>query len=143
MRIAVGADHGGFDLKEEIKSHLESNGYEVVDLGCFDKNPVEYPDVALTVANKVVSKEFDLGILFCGTGIGISIAANKVRGIRAALLTDCFSARMAREHNDANIITLGGRTCGVMLAKEIVDSFLKAEFQGGIHSPRVKTLTEL
>lgn len=142
--IAIGCDHGGFELKELIRQRLEKAGCVLEDFGGYTAEPVEYPEVALRLANAVVQDtRFEFGILVCGTGIGMSIAANKVHGIRAALCCDCFSARMAREHNNANIIALGGRTLGPELAWEIVQSFRAASFQHGIHAPRVETLTAL
>lgn len=142
--IALGCDHGGYELKEYIKDMLAGEGYQTEDFGCMTPDPVEYPEVALRIAKAVAdSGRFKVGILFCGTGIGVSIAANKVHGIRAALCTDCYSARMAKEHNDANIITLGGRTMGKALAWEVVRTYLNAQFQGGIHQQRVEILTRL
>ena len=143
MRIGIGSDHAGFDLKEEIKGLLEELGHEYEDVGCFDKGSVDYPDIAYTVAKGVMSGEYDLGILICGTGIGMSIVANKVKGIRAALCLDPFTARKAREHNDANILVLAGRVLGGGLAKEMVREWLKATFQGGRHARRLKKIEEI
>jgi ribose 5-phosphate isomerase B len=137
MKIALGSDHGGFNLKQEVKKHLDELGIEYKDFGCSDCSAVDYPDIALPAAEAVVSGEFDRGILICGTGIGISISANKVPGIRAAVCTDTFSARMSRLHNDANILAMGGRVIGIGLALDILDEFLKGEFQGGRHAIRV------
>ena len=137
MRIGIGSDHAGFDLKEEIKGLLEELGHEYEDVGCFDKGSVDYPDIAYTVAKGVMSGEYDLGILICGTGVGMSIVANKVKGIRAALCLDPFTARKAREHNDANVLCLGGWLLGSRLAREVARAFLEAEFQGGRHERRV------
>lgn len=113
-KIAMGCDHGGFELKEILRQRLQDEGYEVQDFGCYTPAPVEYPEIAFKVAGEVAARpqEYEFGILCCGTGIGVSIAANKVKGVRAALCADCFSARMAKEHNNANIITFGGRTTG-------------------------------
>ncbi len=141
--IAIGCDHGGFALKEEMKNRLLQKGYEIKDFGCYTQDPVEYPDVAKQVSAEVAKGGYEFGILFCGTGIGMSIIANKHKGIRAALCCDCYSARMAKEHNNANIITLGGRTLGTELAFEIIQSFANAEFQGGIHAPRVEVMNSL
>lgn len=141
--IAIGSDHGGFELKEIIKQRLLAAGKAPRDFGCPSKEMVEYPDIALAVAGAVAAGECEFGIVICGTGIGVSIAANKVKGVRAALLCDCFSARMAKEHNDANVIALGGRTLGAELAWEIVRAYMTAEFAEGIHRPRVDTLTAL
>ena len=137
MQIVVGSDHGGFALKEELKRRLMEAGYQVADDGCYDMQPVDYPDVAVKVAHHVLDCRDCFGILCCGTGIGISIAANKVPGIRAALLTDVFSARMSKEHNNANIICFGGRTVGIEHAWEMVNAYLKAEHLGGIHAKRI------
>ena len=135
--IAIGSDHGGVVLKEAIKEFLKQNGYEFRDFGTQPGVPMDYPDIAETVANSVVSGECDKGILVCGTGIGVSIAANKVKGIRAAHVTDVFSAKMAKEHNDAHIICLGERITGPGLALEIVRAYLEAEHLGGRHGRRV------
>ncbi len=141
--IAIGCDHGGFELKELICQRLTDEGCEVEDFGSYTLEPVEYPDVALRLAKAITNSGYEFGVLVCGTGIGMSIAANKVRGIRAALCADCFSARMAKEHNNANIIALGARTLGRELAWEIINAFRRAKFQEGIHAPRVQTLTKL
>ena len=126
--IAIGSDHGGFQLKQEIISFLESSNIEYKDYGCYDESSCDYPDFAKKVCNAIVNKECEKGILICGTGIGISITANKVKGIRAALCHDCFSAKATREHNDANVLALGGRIVGQELAKMIVDTFLSTDF---------------
>ena len=141
--IAIGCDHGGFELKNEIIKHLEGNGIEVKDFGCYDTNSVDYPDIAKVVCESVVSGESEKGILVCGTGIGMSIAANKVKGIRAALLSDTFSAKMTAAHNNSNVIALGGRVLGVELAKDIVDAYLSSEFLGGRHQTRVDKIMAL
>jgi len=143
MKIAIGSDHGGFDLKEVIKERLTKDGYEVVDKGIETLQSVDYPDIALTVCKSVIEKECDCGILICGTGIGMSIAANKLDGIRAALCCDTYSARMAKEHNNANIITLGARTIGTELAYEIVKAYLNAQFLGGRHEVRVNKIDKI
>ena len=143
IMIAIGSDHGGFELKQEIAKFLTEQGYEIKDFGIHSSKSVDYPDIAHPVCMSITSGECDRGILVCGTGIGISIAANKVHGIRAALCTDCFSAKMAKEHNNANIITLGGRVTGPGLALEIVEAWLKAEFQGGRHQTRVEKIHNL
>lgn len=143
MRLAIGSDHGGFTLKESIKKHLLERGIEVEDFGIFSEESVDYPDYALRVSEAVADGRFDGGILCCGTGIGMSIAANKVKGIRAAHVTDCFSARYAKEHNNANIICLGGRITGPGLADMIVDQWLDAEFQGGRHSRRIEKISDI
>jgi len=143
MRIAIGSDHGGFDLKGEIIRHLQGKGVEVEDCGTYSTDSCDYADFAEKVTDEVISKKSDYGILVCGTGIGIGIAANKVPGIRAALCSDTFSAHATREHNDANILTLGQRVVGAGLALDIVDIFLNTEFQGGRHAIRVNKITEI
>ena len=143
MKLIIGADHGGFELKKEIIAYLEKKGYELEDTGCYDSNAIDYPDIALKVCKKLLDKEGELGILICGTGIGISISANKIPGIRAALCTDEFSARATRAHNDANVLCLGGRVVGPELAKSICDAFLSGSFQGGRHSIRVGKIAEI
>ncbi len=140
VKIVLASDHAGFDLKERIRRDLEERGEHLFDLGVFDEEPVDYPDLALRAAQGVRSGEFDLAILVCGTGIGVSITANKVQGIRAALCSDCFSARCAREHNDANILALGSRVVGPGLALDIVRTFLKTSFAGGRHQRRVEKI---
>lgn len=140
MKIAIGSDHGGFKLKEEIKSYLAELGYEYHDFGTFSPEAVDYPDFARKVAEAVAKGDYERGILICGTGIGIGIAANKVPGIRAALCHDTFSARASREHNDANILTMGERVIGPGLAKEIVKVWLESEFAGGRHARRVEKI---
>lgn len=144
MKIGFGSDHGGYDLKLKVMKVLsKEEGYELFDYGSFEGERVDYPDYAKKTADAVVNKEVDLGILFCGTGIGISIAANKVKGIRCALLSDCFSAQMAKEHNNANMIALGGRVLGEELAIKIVKSFLNAEFQGERHQKRLDKISKM
>ncbi|ACQ54015.1 ribose 5-phosphate isomerase B [Clostridium botulinum] len=143
MKIALGSDHAGLPLKNEIIKHLEGKGIEIKDFGTYTEESCDYPDYAQKVAEKVVAKEFDFGILVCGTGIGISIAANKVKGVRAALCSDTFSAHACREHNNANILALGQRVVGVGLALDIVDNFLNAKFQGGRHENRINKMMEI
>lgn len=126
--IAVGSDHGGYELKQEIMEHLKERGIEYKDYGCYDSSSCDYPVYARKVTEAIVSGECDKGILICGTGIGISIAANKVKGIRAALCHDTFSAQATREHNNANILAMGARVVGAGLALKIVDTFLDTEF---------------
>lgn len=138
MRVALAADHGGLELKNSIRSWLEKAGYSVEDFGVHTGESVDYPDYAKIVAEKVASGEFDRGILVCGTGIGMSIAANKVPGIRAALVHDVFSARATREHNDSNILCIGQRVVGEGHALAIVEAWLRTEFSGGRHSRRVE-----
>lgn len=126
--IALGCDHGGYELKQEIIKYLEENKVAYKDFGCYDTSSVDYPEYAKKVAHAVADGEAEKGILICGTGIGISIAANKVKGIRAALCHDCFSAQATREHNDANIVAMGARVIGPGLAVKIVDTFLNTPF---------------
>ncbi|AGB20147.1 ribose 5-phosphate isomerase B [Thermoanaerobacterium thermosaccharolyticum] len=141
--IAIGSDHGGYELKKAIKKHLDEKGIEYKDFGTFSEESVDYPDFALKVAEAVASGEFDKGILLCGTGVGISIAANKVPGIRAANVSDAFSARYSKEHNNANVLCMGGRVVGPGLAAILVDEWLNAEFQGGRHQKRLDKITEI
>ena len=129
--IALGCDHGGYELKQEIIKYLEENNLPFKDFGCYDNSSVDYPIYARKVTDAITRGECDKGILICGTGIGISIAANKVKGIRAAVVSDCFSAQATREHNDANIIAFGGRVVGAGLALKIVDTFLDTPFSNG------------
>ena len=139
----MGADHGGYSLKEIIKQHLVEAGHEVLDLGTHDTGSCHYPEYAEKVAYAVVDRDADLGILVCGTGIGMSIAANKVRGIRAAAVSDCFTAQATREHNDANILALGARVTGPGLALKIVDTFLDTPFSGEErHARRISMIEE-
>ena len=128
MKIIVGSDHGGFELKEKIVKFLEEQGYDFHDVGTYSQESCDYNDSASKVAKAVASKEYDRGITFCGTGIGSSIQVNKFKGIRGALVHDLFTAKATREHNDSNILTLGGRIIGDELAKAIVDVWLKTEF---------------
>lgn len=141
--LALGCDHGGYELKQEIMKYLEKNGIAYKDFGCYSEESVDYPTYAHVVAHAVADGECEKGILICGTGIGISIAANKVKGIRAALCTDCFCAQATREHNDANILALGGRVVGPGLAVKIVDTFLNTEFSGDErHMRRINLIEE-
>ena len=143
MQVVLASDHGGFYLKKEIMVFLKQEGIAYHDLGTFSEETVDYPDYALKAAEVIRKGDFEQGILCCGTGIGMVIAANKIPGVRAALCHDCFSARMAREHNDANILTLGQRVIGNGLAIEIVRTWLKAKFQGGRHARRVAKITAM
>jgi ribose 5-phosphate isomerase B len=145
LKVALGSDHGGYQLKEEIKKWLteRKEQYECKDFGTFSADSCDYPDIAKPVAEAVAAGECALGILVCGTGIGVSIVANKIPGIRAALCSDTFSAKASREHNDANILTLGERVIGRGLALEIVEAWLKTPFAGGRHQRRVDKITAL
>jgi len=142
-RIALGADHAGFRVKDDIKQHLQAAGYEVDDVGTWSEASVDYPDYALQVANRVAEGHADIGILTCHTGIGMTITANKVGGIRAALAHDIDTARLAREHNDANILALGARGLTREQAVAIVEAFLAAQFAGGRHQRRIAKITEV
>ncbi len=137
---AIGSDHGGYALKQEIMKHLSERGIAYRDYGTYSEESCDYPDYGEAVGRAVASGECERGIVVCGTGIGISIAANKVRGVRCALCGDCFSAQMAREHNDANVLALGARVLGAGLALKIVDTFLDSSFAGGRHERRVAKL---
>jgi len=141
MDIYLGSDHAGVVLKKKIFDHLESKGINAIDLGVFDEvNKVDYPDVAREVGEKIVENEGTRGILVCGTGIGMSIAANKVKGIRAAVVHDVTTAKMAAQHNNANIIAMGERVVGEQVAKDMVDMWLETPFEGGRHENRVKKI---
>lgn len=141
--IVLAADHGGFQLKEEVKKHLETKGVEVVDVGTFTPDSVDYPDMAKLGCDKILSGECDKGIFFCGTGVGISMAANKVDGIRACCCSDHFSAKYTRLHNDANVLCMGGRVVGAGIACELADLFIETEFEGGRHARRVEKIMAL
>ncbi len=138
MRIAIGSDHAGFSLKEVVRLHLEGLGHDVFDKGVHEKTSVDYPDFADAVTDSVLGGEAELGVLVCGTGIGMSMAANRRQGIRAAVVSDTFSARATRLHNDCNVLCLGERVVGPGLATDLVDAWLGAEFEGGRHLRRVK-----
>lgn len=141
--LAIGSDHGGFELKEAIVKHLENKGVEFKDFGTYDASSVDYPDIASKVCKSILSGESENGILVCGTGIGISIAANKHKGIRAAVCSDEFSAKYTRLHNNANVLCLGGRVVGTGLATELVDIFLNTGFEGGRHRTRLDKITDI
>jgi len=143
MKIVLACDHGGLELKEAVKCHLVKKGYEINDIGVHDTNSVDYPDYGKSAAEIVAKNEADKGIIFCGTGIGISIAANKVKGIRCALCTNEYMARMSRMHNDANMLALGNRVIGQGTALDIVDVWISTEFEGGRHENRVKKLMQI
>jgi ribose 5-phosphate isomerase B len=143
MQIGLACDHGGFELKEELKAFLKSTGVEPIDMGSFNEESVDYPDLGVLVAEKVSRGEVERGILICGTGIGMSIVANKFPGVRAALVNDLYSARCSREHNDANILVIGGRIIGREVAREIVKIWLSTPFAGGRHQRRIDKITAL
>ena len=140
MKIAIGCDHGGYLLKLAVKKHREEKGYEVVDYGCHSTESVDYPVYGEKVGRAVAGGECELGVLICGTGIGISLAANRVKGVRAAVCSEPYSAEMTRRHNNANIIAFGARVVGEGTAMTIVDAFLGAQFEGGRHARRVDML---
>ena len=143
MKIAIASDHGGFELKESLKKHLAEKKIEVIDCGTDSEASCDYPDFAKKACGLVVKGEVTYAVLVCGTGIGMSMAANKIKGIRAALCGDEFSARFTRRHNDANVLTLGARVTGPGLAESILDTFLENEFEGGRHARRVAKVMEL
>ena len=140
MKIGLGSDHGGFKLKEQVKAHLEEQGIECIDYGTNSEASVDYPEYGEKVGRAVVSGECDRGIVICGTGIGISISANKVKGVICALCSDTFSARMTRMHNDSNMLAMGERVVGSGLALDIVDTWINTEFEGGRHQVRVEKM---
>lgn len=143
MKVAIGSDHGGLRLKQEITTLLTEKNIPFHDFGTYSAESVDYPDISREVAQAVAAGEYDRGIIICGTGIGVSIAANKIKGIRAALCHDVFSAQMSREHNDANILTMGERVIGPGLARMITQTWLDGEFAGGRHGCRVGKIAEL
>lgn len=141
--IVMGSDHGAYELKGVLKAYLESQSKEVNDLGVYDATSVDYPDIAEKVCHEVKTGKYEFGILLCGTGIGISIAANKIDGIRCALVLNEYSAAKAKQHNNANVIAMGGRVLGPDLAKSILDAFMNAEFEGGRHQNRIDKIHAL
>lgn len=141
MKIALGCDHGGFELKEAIKKYIEESGAEVVDFGTYTTDSVDYPEYGLKVAEAVAGGQADQGVLICGTGLGMSYVANKVKGIRCACVSDVFSAEMAKAHNNANVLAIGARVVGLGLGLKIVQTFLGTEFEGGRHNRRVDLIT--
>lgn len=143
MKIGIGSDHGGYELKQHIMAYLEKEEIEFIDYGTYSEESVDYPEYGEKVGQAVMAGEVDQGIVICGTGIGISLAANKVKGIRCALCGDMYSARMSREHNNANVLALGGRVLGKDLALEIVNIWLKTDFAGGRHERRVNKINEI
>ena len=143
MKIAVGSDHRGFEAKQQIKAIVTQLGHECVDFGTNDSNPVDYPDPAYLAATAVSKKETDRAILICSTGLGMSIAANKIKGIRAALCHDELSARISRDHNDANVLCISGDQTGEVLLRKIVEVWLKTEFSGGRHQRRVRKIAAI
>lgn len=142
-KLVIGCDHAAFEMKDAVKAHLIEKGYDVVDVGTFSADSCDYPVIAHALCEKITCGERELGILICGTGIGMSLAANKHRGIRAACCSDVFSARLTREHNDANVLCFGARVVGIGTAFDLVDVFTATEFEGGKHARRVNMITEL
>lgn len=143
MKIALGADHGAFELKESIKKHLDEKGIEYVDYGCFSKESVDYPKFAYLAASAVAKNECHFGVICCTTGLGVSMAANKVRGIRAAVCTNEMLAEMTRRHNNANVICMGQNYVTPELANKMVDIFISTEFEGGRHQRRIDLITDI
>ena len=143
MKIGIGNDHSSVEMKQAISEYLTSKGYEIVNFGTDSTQSYPYPDAAVNVANAVVNKEVDCGILICGTGIGIGIAANKVKGIRCATCSEPYSAKLSKMHNNSNILSFGARVVGVELAKMIVDSWFEAEFEGGRHQTRIDMIADI
>ena len=141
--IALAADHGGFELKEAVKAHLDELGLEYIDFGTHSTASVDYPDMALPACDAVVSGQCSKALLFCGTGVGISLAANKVKGVRACVCSEPYSARLSKQHNNSNIIAFGARVIGVETAKMIVDEWVNAKYEGGRHQVRVDMLAEI
>lgn len=141
--VAIVSDHAGFDLKEQVKKHLEDKGIEYKDFGCHDTSSVDYPDMAKLACDAVVDDSCRCALLFCGTGVGMSMAANKIKGIRCCCCSDAFSAEFTRRHNDANALAMGGRVVSYGLACTLVDIFLNTEFEGGRHQRRVDKLNAL
>ncbi len=143
MKIAIGADHGGFELKQRLKDFMVGLGHTITDAGCHSLDSVNYPEIGKKVVQSVLSKEVHRGILICGTGIGMSMMANRYKGIRAALCHDAYTARMSREHNDANVLCMGARVLGLGVAEDLVSIWLDTEFAGGRHACRIAMLEDL
>lgn len=143
MKIGIGSDHGGFELKEILKDYLVEKGHSLVDVGCYSEDSVDYPDIGEDLCREVIEGNIDEAIAICGTGIGISIACNKVKGIRAAHVTDTFSARASKNHNNANVLCMGARITGVEIAKDIVDNYLESSFDHGRHERRVNKIMDI
>lgn len=141
MKIAIGCDHAAYTFKEEIKAYLAEKGHTLIDKGCYSAERADYPDHGIAVGEAVASGEVERGIVICGSGIGISIAANKVKGVRCALCSEPLSARLSRNHNDANVLAMGARLIGLEMGKAIVDEWLVAEFEGGRHVGRIEKIS--
>lgn len=143
MKIAIASDHAAFELKEKIVQHLKELGHEPMDFGVYDDSSVDYPDYGVKVAKAVSDAEYERGVLLCGTGIGMSITANKFPGVRASLVYDHYTAKMSRLHNDSNILVIGGRTTGISTAFDIVETWLTTPYEGGRHERRLKKISDL
>lgn len=143
MIIALGSDHAAYDFKQEIMRFLDEKGIQYKDFGCFDRERTDYPKYALAVSEAVARGEYEKGMLFCGTGVGMAITANKVKGIRAVVCSDCYSARMSRQHNNANILALGARVVGIELAKLIISEWLNAEYEADRHEKRLDMIRKI
>ena len=143
MKIVIGSDHAAFNMKNDIKKYLLDKNVEVLDVGTFSEESCDYPKIAFDATNKIKNNEAELGVLICGTGLGMSLAANKVKGIRAAVVSESYSARMAREHNNANVICFGARVIGIEIAKDIVDNFLNSKFLADKHLRRVNMISDI
>lgn len=141
MKIAIGCDHAAFTFKEEIKAYLTAKGHKLIDKGCYSAERADYPDYGIAVGEAVAKGECERGVVICGSGIGISIAANKVAGVRCALCSEPLSARLSRNHNDANVLAMGARLIGLEMGKAIVDEWLQAEFEGGRHCGRIDKIS--
>ncbi|MBN4078269.1 ribose 5-phosphate isomerase B [Nitrospina gracilis] len=142
-KIAIASDHGGFDLKESVIAHLLNDGWEIDDLGPSNEDSVDYPDYGVKLADAIINKKVERGIVICGTGVGMSIVVNRFPGIRGTLCSDVYTAKMCREHNDSNILIMGGRVIGKGLASEIVDTWLRTAFEGGRHQRRLDKINEI
>ena len=142
MKIAIGCDHAAYTFKEEIKAYLESKGHQVVDKGCHSTDRADYPDHGIAVGEAVAGGEVERGVVICGSGIGISIAANKVKGVRCALCSEPLSAQLSRNHNDANVLAMGARLIGLEMGKAIIDAWFAAEFEGGRHVGRIAKISD-
>ncbi len=140
LKIALGSDHGGYELKNSVSEFLKKDGYDFKDFGCFNTDSVDYPVIAKEIANAVAKGEFDRGIIICGSGLGVAITANKVKGIRAVTCQDTYCAKMSRAHNDANVLTMGGRVIDVPTAQNIVKIWLETNFEGGRHQSRINMI---
>ncbi len=142
MKIAIGCDHAAYTFKEEIKAYLESKGHQVVNKGCYSTDRADYPDHGIAVGEAVAGGEVERGVVICGSGIGISIAANKVKGVRCALCSEPLSAQLSRNHNDANVLAMGARLIGLEMGKAIIDAWFAAEFEGGRHTGRIAKISD-